>query len=192
MKVPRALAVIVLSWLAAATLSAAGGGWLDAPPAGWNKPGAAVPQAPSVEGNPDPHCRDQAHPAASAGDRAVAAAGWTLVGPLQIFGDTAVVTGASAFDGMCRWWGYQVFVFVDGRFAGTLSPGPMNSRTDGAVVQVHVYQASIMTAEFVRYAEKDPLCCPSGKSLVSYRVEQGSGGLVIVPLEVSTTPSNAP
>ena len=136
--------------------------------------------------------RDQARPAESAGDRAVAAAGWTLVDPLQIFGDTAVVTGASAFDGMCRWWGYQVFVFVDGRFAGTLSPGPMNSRADGAAVQVHVYQASIITAEFARYTEKDPLCCPSGKSLVSYRVEQGSGGPVIVPLEVSTTPSKAP
>jgi len=187
----RSVALIVLGSLAAATLSAAGGTWLDAPPAGWNKPGAALPQAPSVEGKPDPRCRDQARPSTSAEDRAVEGAGWTAVGPLQVYGGTTVLTATSAFDGMCRWWGYQVFVFVDGRFAGTLSPAPMNSRTDGAATQVHLYRASSITAEFTRYTEKDPLCCPSGNSLVSYRVEQRSGGPVVVPLEMSTTPSKA-
>ena len=170
MKVPQALAAVAIGLLTAARLPAAGGAWLDTPLAGWNIPGAALPKAPPAEGTPDPRCREHARPAAGNEDRAVIAAGWVLVGPLQVFGDTSVVTATSAFDGMCRWWSYQVFVFVDGRFAGTLSLEPMNSRTDGAAVQVHLYHASSIMAEFTRYTGKDPLCCPSGRSFVSYQV----------------------
>jgi hypothetical protein len=114
------------------------------------------------------------------------AAGWSLVGPLQVFGDTSVVTATSGFDGMCRWWGYQVFVFSSGRFAGTLSPQPMNSRTDGAAVQVHLYRAASISAEFARYTDKDPWCCPSRTSVVSYRLEHTPEGPAVVPATVST------
>ncbi len=40
----------------------------------------------------------------------------------QRFGDGEVVLGRSGVDGMCRPLGYQGFVFVGGRFAGTLAP----------------------------------------------------------------------
>ena len=36
-------------------------------------------------------------------------------------------------DGMCRPLGYQFFLFVGDDFAGTLSPAPMDSRTDGGL-----------------------------------------------------------
>jgi hypothetical protein len=173
----------------AVRLTAAGGVWLDAPLATWNGPGPVLPQAPPAEGSSDPRCRDQIRPPSGAEDRAVMAAGWVLVGPLQVFGDTAVVTGTSGFDGMCRWWGYQVFVFVGGRFAGALSPQPMNSRNDGAAAQVHLYRDSSIQVEFVRYADKDPWCCPSRTSVVAYRIEHTSGGPVVVPVTVSTTPT---
>jgi hypothetical protein len=192
MKVAQALAAAAIGLLTAARLPAAGGAWLDTQFANWNSPGATLPTAPSAQGNPDPRCREQTRPAAGAEDRAVMAAGWTLVGPLQVFGDTSVVTATSAFDGMCRWWSYQVFVFVRGDFAGTLSREPMNSRTDGAVVEVHLYQTSSISAEFVRYTDKDPLCCPSGRSVVSYRIERTPEGPVLVPATVATEPTKAP
>jgi hypothetical protein len=189
MKLLKVAGAVGIGLLAVVRLAAAGGAWLDAPLTGWNAGGTELPTAPPAEGNPDPRCRDQVRPASGAEDRAVVAAGWVLVGPLQVFGDTAVVTGTSGFDGMCRWWGYEVFVFAGGRFAGTLSPQPMNSRTDGAAVQVHLYRAASISAEFTRYTEKDPMCCPSRTSVVSYRVEHTSGGPVVVPTTVSTAPT---
>jgi len=41
-----------------------------------------------------------------------------LVGPLQLFGEVSVATGASAADGMCRPLGLQAFVFVQGPLRG--------------------------------------------------------------------------
>jgi hypothetical protein len=185
-------AVVAIGLLTAVRLAAVGGPWLDAPLANWNSSGAALAQAPAAEGNADPRCREQIRPPSGAEDRAVIAGGWTLVGPLQLFGDTSVVTATSGFDGMCRWWDYQVFVFSGGRFAGTLSPAPMRSRFDGAAVQVHLYRDSSITAEFVRYTDKDPLCCPSRTSVVSYRVEHPPEGPVVVPLTVGTAPAKTP
>lgn len=189
MKFLQLSAAVGVGLLTAGPLAA--GAWLDAPLEGWNRSGAALLQEPAAEGGPDPRCREQARAAAGAEDRTVVAAGWSLVGPLQVFGDTSVVTATSDFDGMCRWRGYQVFVFSGGRFAGTLSPQPMNSRTDGAAVQVHLYGDSNLTAEFARYTDKDPMCCPSRTSVVTYRLERTLEGPVVVPVTVSTAPTRA-
>jgi len=185
----RALVVVIAWWAAALPVSAGGGAWLDAPPAGWNRPGAVVPHAPPMDRDADPRCGEQARPPAGAEDRAVAAAGWILVGALQVFGGTSVIWGAAGFDGMCRWWSYQVFVFADGRFAGTLSPEPMNSRTDGAATQVRLYSASHVAAEFARYTEKDPLCCPSRTSSVNFQIKRDAEGAAVVPSRAATSPS---
>jgi len=61
-------------------------------------------------------------------------------------------SGESAFDGMCRPLGYQFFVFSGGRFAGTLSPHPMDSRTDGAAQIPPLVSARELAAAFSRYA----------------------------------------
>jgi len=189
-KVLQVSAAVGIGLLTAVRL--ASGAWLDAPLEGWNRPGAALPQAPAAQGTPHPRCQEQTRAAAGEEDRAVMAAGWSLVGPLQVFGDTLVVTATSGFDGMCRRWGYQVFVFSSGRFAGTLSPQPMNSRTDGAAAQVHLYRAANISAEFSRYTDKDPMCCPSRTSVVAYRIEHTADVPAVLPVSVSTIPAVAP
>jgi hypothetical protein len=107
------------------------------------------------------------------------------VGEPQSRGTMAVVTAATSADEMCRPLGVQGFVFVGGRFAGTLSPHPMNSRTDGVLGRVQLF-GSTLRADFRRYASSDPICCPSRTSTVSYRVENSPRGLLLVPEAVGT------
>jgi len=83
---------------------------------------------------------------------------------------------------MCRPSGYNVFVFVGGRYAGTLSPEPMTSRLDGASGDVRLALPQVVV-EFARYTEKDPLCCPSLRSTVSFRIDRTKTGVVVVPID---------
>jgi hypothetical protein len=82
-----------------------------------------------------------------------------------------------------------VFVFVDGRFAGTLSPELMNSRTGGTATEVRLYSASHVAAEFARYTEKDPLCCPLCTSSVSLQITRDVGGALVAPAQATTSPA---
>ncbi|MGH9846718.1 MAG: META domain-containing protein, partial [Blastocatellia bacterium] len=118
----------------------------------------------------------------------------TLFGPVQSYSGTSVFMAMSDVDGMCRPLGYQIFVFVNGKFAGTLSPTPMNSRADGAMGTVRLTRPDKLSAEFVRYTDADPLCCPSKTGAVDYRIDRsGKGGLVVptgvIPLGGSMTGS---
>jgi hypothetical protein len=170
--------------------------WLDAVPvAAWNAPGRPVPPAPPPAGDPPTvnRCAAQLRNPASAAEEAVALAGWSLVAPTVRGDGVEVVLGASSVDGMCRPTGYQLLVFSRGRFAGTLSPRPMDSRTDGAADLPTVGAAGAVEAGFLRYAADDPLCCPSRISTVGYRVEQGAQGPVVVVGAVRTSaPAPAP
>jgi hypothetical protein len=135
-----------------------------------------------------PECRGGVRPASTAEDRALTSGGWTLFGPQEKFGGTLVLNAMSSADGMCRPLDYQVFVFVKGQFAGTLSPLPMNSRTDGAAISVHFSSEVALSAEFQRYKTSDPMCCPSRMSRVAYKIEKRNRGPVLVPVSVQTTP----
>ena len=104
--------------------------WLDGDLASWNTPGMAIPAAPTIDGNPDPRCVERERPAETAEDDALIAEGWHLFLPYQRGWGVTLISGLASYDGMCRPLGYQSFVFVDGVFAGTVSPEPMNSRTD--------------------------------------------------------------
>jgi hypothetical protein len=73
---------------------------------------------------------------------------------------------------MCRPRNYQEFVFARGVFAGTLSPHPMDSRTDGAIGRVTILTDGRVQAEYTRYAATDPLCCPSRLTTVVFEIEQ--------------------
>ena len=77
-----------------------------------------------------------------------------LYGSVQSYGLTRVVTAMSGVDGMCRPLGYQAFIYWEGRYAGTLSPTPMNSRTDGAITNIRLVSGTRIFAEFARYAEE--------------------------------------
>jgi len=183
---------LAVTWAGAA---AASGAWLDlsTPPA-WNKPGAKIPRAPRFD--PDPflakQCAGETRAPVSDADRAVAAAGWKLLGAWQRFGETEVVLGRSGLDGMCRPLGYQAFVFAGGRFAGTLAPRPMDSRTDGAAQVPQLWSAGAVVVPFLRYGKGDPLCCPSRVSTVRYRIDPGPKGPVATVTEITTAPTGDP
>lgn len=143
--------------------------WLDqAKPAAWNKPGTPVPVGPKVEVAADPRCREAARPPQLNEDKRVNEQGWDLVGAFQGGWEMVVIRGTAGYDGMCRPRQYQDFVFVRGAFAGTLSPQPMDSRTDGALQRVTLQSATRMTVEYARYSATDPLCCPSRTTRVVF------------------------
>jgi hypothetical protein len=148
-----------------------------------------------VKGTDDPRCRAAERRPETAADRAVARAGWKLFREYQGGWGVTLVWGLAAYDGMCRPALYQVFAFVGGRFAGTLAPAPMVSRTEGSLTAVTLAAAPAgapaepIAATFNRYAESDPLCCPSRTTRVRYRVEGRGAGTRIAPGAAETQPT---
>jgi LppP/LprE lipoprotein len=134
----------------------------------------------------DPRCRALARPAELEEDKRLRERGWDLVGEFQGGWQIRIILATAGYDGMCRPRQYQAFVFVHGVFAGTLSPQPMDSRTDGALDQVHLRGDGRLTAEFRRYAASDPLCCPSRTTSVMFEI--ASGTPVVRPVAASTSP----
>lgn len=167
---------------------AASASWLDSPkPDSWNTPGEQVPLAPKHERPADARCHDLARPPQLREDEAVRERGWDLVGEFRGGWGVIVVQGATAYDGMCRPLQYQSFVFVDGEFAGTLSPEPMDSRTDGALGQITLHSGTQLTAEYSRYEESDPLCCPSRRTVVTFEI--ATDPVTVRPASATTEPS---
>jgi hypothetical protein len=168
--------------------------WLDQPLANWNKMGATLPAAPApVESLKTVAARCRLTPPAGGPARAVAAAGWM---PFNYFGqpitqdDVEIVGGMTGADGMCRPTGYNVFVFVGGRFAGMLSPALMTSREDGSSGAVRLAPPEI-TVEFARYTPRDPLCCPSARATVRFRIDRTAAGAVVVPIDMAAAKTEA-
>lgn len=185
-----ALAAVLLLALGAGGAAAAGASWLDGPPKGWNTPGMAAPASAPAMQNTDPRCQARQVAATTPEQKVVAGAGWTLEGywpPIQQ-GSLTLITALANYDGMCRPMQFNVFVFSGGSYAGTLSPVPMDSRSDGvlsASPSGGALSASggTITAQFTRYAPTDPLCCPSrGRTEVVYQVQQVNGSPVVVPV----------
>lgn len=165
------------------------GAWLDGT-TNWNQAGATLPKPPRQDGNNLPNCQQSVRPATTAEDKQLEAAGWTLTGATQIYGATTIVTGMANADGMCRPLSYQVFVFTNGVFTGTLSPTPMDSRTDGSVSDVNLYREGYIGASFNRYTPEDALCCPSRESSIFYEVKTEASTPVLVPQLPAETSSN--
>jgi LppP/LprE lipoprotein len=179
---------LMLAALVAALLpnvASADGSWLDQPLSNWNQPGMDVPQAAAMDPGTNPRCIGQGRPAETVADQALADNGWTLFSGYMGGWNTFIVRGLSGYDGMCRPLGFNVFVFADGQLAGTISPDPMNSRTDG-VGDARFFAASdMLAAEFQRYTPSDPLCCPSGHASVVYRITRTPAGPLLVPQTVT-------
>lgn len=152
--------------------------WLDRPLNNWNTAGGTVPNAPRTLAPIDTRCREQIRNPETLADRAVTRAGWSLFGAAQVFGPVTVVNAMAGTDGMCRPSQYNTFVFVNDRFAGTLSPEPMDSRSDGSLFEARLLSPRAIAAEFNRYTSNDALCCPSQKSSVTYNVSTGARGMV--------------
>lgn len=114
-------------------------------------------------------------------DRLLANNGWTLVGSAQVYGRTTTVTVAEGFDGMCRPLNYQTLIFVGSRVAGTLSPGQMDSRTDGSLVNTRLINENNITAEYVRYRASDALCCPYKTEAVTFNIKPDGANFLLTP-----------
>jgi heat shock protein HslJ len=147
--------------------------WLDRPFVNWNRQAGSLPELPQPsaaqgESAMTNRCRAQVRQPATAAERALVRRGWMLYGPVQSYEMTNIVTALSGFDGMCRPLGFQAFVYWEGRYAGTLSPLLMNSRTNDSLTGIHLISATSIMADFVRYTESDALCCPSRTSSVLY------------------------
>jgi LppP/LprE lipoprotein len=187
--IPAALAAVLALLLAPMSSQAA---WLDADaPTPWNQRGSALPLVSNVQGNDDPRCRQTERPAETREDRALTARGWRLFHEYQAGWRVKVIWALSNYDGMCRPADYQAFAFVDGTFAGTLSPAPMNARTDASLFSVQLLAARVagdpLVATFQRYADSDPLCCPSRRTAVRYRIDRSQRAPLLIPVSASTS-----
>ena len=178
---------LVASRAAAQPDSARASAWLETLRL-WNASGPDIPAPPPSSMTPEAdakRCGGNTRKPSLEVDRSLARAGWKLFGPALVYGRTTIVKARSDADGMCRPLGYNVFVFYDDRFAGTISPVPMNARTDGAETGVHILDEKEITVEFARYAAQDPLCCPSSTSRVTFSIKDDPGGPRLAPLEAA-------
>lgn len=172
--------------LSPTAIAAEGGDWLDAETIqNWNTPGADVPPPPVQETTNFEQCERAIREPQVPQDVAVAAAGWQLYGPVQLYGDTTIVMGMANADGMCRPMVHQAFVFVGREFAGTLSPLPMDSRTDGNLYSVDLFNPSYLRGAYQRYAPTDAMCCPSSEDYLFFTIEQQDGFPVLMPEDVA-------
>jgi hypothetical protein len=150
--------------------------WLDRPPAAWSHAPGAVPQARAGT--------------ASAAAETVRKAGWApfLHFDRAIARDDIEILGgmtAAASPG-CEPTTFNLFVFVGGIFAGTISPIVMGHGRDGVVGAVRVTGPDAVTAEFARYTTKDTECCPTSRVRVTYRIERAGPQRTLVPVDIRT------
>ena len=167
--------------------------WLDLPPVRWNAPGAPVPAAAPPNVPPQAQCVAGERPPQTGDESQLVAAGWRLLQAWPLRQATVVLEGravpagvllaTAGYDGMCRPYNFNAFVFVAGQFAGTFAPAPMVSRTDGVLAGApSALPAGHFQADFTRYAPTDPLCCPSlGHTRVTYALERLPAGWVLAP-----------
>ena len=182
--------------LLAATLSAQvpAASWLDRPLSNWNAPNRAVEKSATSGHKIADTAKRCTLPTRreTPGERALADSGWL---PFHVFDkaiaerDVEIIGGLSDADGMCRPMGFNVFVFVGGKFAGTLSPVNMNSRTDGSVAGgIRLAADDSIAAEFARYTDKDALCCPSARVRVRYRIDRTGATPIVAPGSAQAVP----
>ena len=161
-----------------------GTSWLDRPLTVWNKPGTSVPspaQKPAQPATIVKRC-SLTSPTPATGASALATAGWIP----YLHQDRAVsrdgvdiIGGLTDAGAACEPTGFNLFVFVNGRFAGTLSPVPMTTSRDGVAGAVRLVSANGLTTEFARFAPGDLDCCPSTRVRVTYRIDRGDQPTIV-------------
>jgi hypothetical protein len=150
--------------------------WLDRPLSNWNQPSLQVPQAPASSGGLTVRCKDHARAAENLADQALLGAGWLPFAALQNYGSTLIITAMSEADASCDPKRYQVFVFSEGKVAGTLSPEIMDFRKEGSIKNIRLLNATEMEVDFLRAAD--------ASSAVHFAIQQNAAGPVLAPVEV--------
>ena len=188
------VAAAILMTLALPSLALADGAWIDNPAFVWNEASMPIPKAPPLNPLEDPRCLEQLRPADSDAARMVEAAGWKLyIGDLTD-SRVRIVRALASFDGMCRPMEYQAFAFTTEtppQFIGTMSPQPMGSRTDGALIQIELVNLDRIIGRYARYTDRDALCCPSAVSAVTFRIGQSGRSAVLTRMGTTTEPTSA-
>ena len=184
-RIGRLAAALALATLTGQSIAEAqdSGTWLDQPLVGWNQAGMPIPTPVMPTGySPNPSCATTLRWAENPEDQVLVDGGWSLQAPyLSGWGMTSIYA-ASAYDGMCRPLGYNAFIFVNGMFAGTISPELMDSRTTGTGTVTSMQNGRI-NARYLRYAQTDPLCCPSMPAVdITFEVQSTPDGPVLVPV----------
>jgi LppP/LprE lipoprotein len=184
------LLVTLLAAVTAAGVSAqAGSTWLDRPMASWNEIAKSIPSTrPGTEPQSalERRCGSTTL-ATSKPAAAIRAAGWV---PFLHFdqaisrNDVEVVGGMNAASPGCEPTRFNLFVFVGGMLAGTISPETMTQNRDGVAGSVRITADDTLIAEFARYTASDSECCPSSRVRVSYRIERGGSRPVLVATDV--------
>lgn len=164
--------------------------WPDRPLTNWNQLGGPIPPpatpAPAALATRCPPVQAVTSAAAAA----LSGAGWL---PFLYFdrelvaGDVEVLGGMTGADPICRPMGYNLFVFVGGRFAGTLSPRPMDARADLSSGMVRLLPDEALAVEITRYGPNDPPCCPSARDTVRFAVDRSRQAPVVGPVEARRT-----
>jgi hypothetical protein len=166
--------------------------WLDQPLTNWNRAAAPLPRGAAIAAvmtEVRQRCKVASPETVSA--QALAAAGWIPQAHLDrtlVHNDVEILSGASSLDLDCSPAGFNLFVFVGGTFAGTLSPLPMSPRVDGVAGPVR-FTGDFISAEFARFKSGDAACCPSARMAVRYRIERSGRQGLIAPSDIRTTRS---
>ncbi len=178
--------------LAAGAMAQAGSAWLDAPMKGWNEADKGVSSAqPGAEGHAalDRRCGSTSLAKSTTAD-ALRKAGWV---PFHHFDqvisrdDIEVIGGMTAATAPgCEPTVFNLFVFVAGRYAGTVSPVTMTRNRDGDVGPVRLTGQDVLMADFARYTATDTECCPSSRVRVSYRIDRGGSRPTLVATDVQS------
>jgi len=163
--------------------------WLDMKPLpSWNERKRAILQTKKISSAELKRCAVVVRQPTLPQDQLLTKMGWTLTGAAHVFGNTTVVTASEVLDGMCRPLKFDTYVFVGNRVAGTLSPGQMDSRTDGSLVNVQLTGEKNLTAEYVRYRKSDPLCCPYKTEAVTFVIKPDGANFLLLPeLKIDTS-----
>ena len=91
-----------------------------------------------------------------------------------------VIGGMTAATPGCEPERFNVFVFVNGSFAGTVARAAMTRSRDGAAGAIRITGTDSITVEFAHYLPSDAECCPSSRERVSYRIETTGAGPTLV------------
>jgi len=183
-----ALLLVTATLASVSQPAGADGDWLTGDLKSWNTPHSAIPAAPENAAVGTSYCESGVRPPETPEDTQVAGQGWLLYAPYQRGWNISVVQGTTGFDANCRPVNYQVFVFIESTFAGTLSPVPMLPRSDGALAEFG-FGPDGLSALYDRYASADALCCPSAQTQVRFVVEQTPTGPVINPDQAKVLPA---
>lgn len=98
-------------------------------------------------------------------------------------GEIYVVEAALGYDGVCRPSPYQLYVFYQGRLAGTLSPQAMAARTDGAISDFKLLDSDHLQLVIEHYKPSDPVCCASSHELKIVDLRQYGDAQLATSLE---------